>query len=67
MSEPNYKFCRLSKGESAWTGSPAERGPAEPAVLLRDEPGVRADRDACGPGATVRGTPGGGGHRGVPL
>lgn len=55
------------KDEDARPRCSREPGAAEPAALLRGEPGVRADRDARGPGAAVRGTPGSGGHRGVPL
>ncbi len=67
MSEPSNNFSRLIKDENARTCSSRELGAAEPAALLRDEPGVPADRDARGAGASVRGTPGGGGHPGVPL
>lgn len=60
-------LCHLAEDENTRTSSRRELGAAAPAALLRDESRVRADRDARGPGAPVRGAPGGGGDRGLQL
>lgn len=60
-------LCRLAEDENARTSSRRAPGAAAPAALLRGEPRVRADRDARGPGAPVRGAPGGGGDPGLQL
>lgn len=63
MSEPYSP----TKDENARTCSRRDLGAVEPTALLRHGPGVPANRHASGPGASVRGTPGGGGHRGLPM
>lgn len=71
MSDPNLINTyspAAQKDEDGRARGSRELGEADPPPsLLRDEPGLRAGRGACGPGASVRGPPGGGGDPGVPL
>lgn len=60
-------MSELTKAEKPRNRSPGESAAEPPAAPLRREPSVRTHRDACGPRAAVRGAPGGGGDRGVPL
>lgn len=66
-SAVNSATIFLTKDEDTGTGCCRQSTCTEPTALLWGEPGVWADRNASGPGASVGGTSGGGGHRRVPL